>query len=151
MLGWVANCQTRQCHKGKGLLSFWWMESGFLANGLLSRIPLLHGAEIGLKVKLCLQHCLLATDIPIGSIFPWEIQMLSYDQSIWYSLGKTCCFFLNHQMNSLAIKLFLKIASISLTLCYMFCLIYANTIQGLFKEANQRPIQSKKTLNAGSN
>lgn len=44
------------------------MVNGFWQNGLLPRIPLLQGIEMGLNVELCLQGGLLAANISIRSV-----------------------------------------------------------------------------------
>lgn len=57
------------------------MVNGFWQNGLLPRIPLLQGIEMGLNVELCLQGGLLAANISIRSVYSCRIQMLFYNQS----------------------------------------------------------------------
>lgn len=55
--------------------------NGFWQDGLLPRIPLLRGAEMGLNVELCLRGGLLAANISIRSMYSCRIQMLFYNQS----------------------------------------------------------------------
>lgn len=77
----TANCQTR-IRRDQVWPFICWKGSGLWQNGLVSRIHLLQGAEIGLNVELCVFGGLFAASIPMESTFPRGIQVLFYNWSI---------------------------------------------------------------------